>query len=227
MAMDRDNVIRKIQALLKLADGTDVEGEMDTALRMAHKLLQKYDLDMNDVQIKREVDDLTTENSEDFTRTYAWMWHVSKAIDILCNTKHFRSGRGWKFRMHFCGTKTDVITALSMFRFLHNTIQDMGKKARFPGIKERNSYCNGVGYRVWQRVTENNQQEKLEAPYEEHERTTAIVLVKDHAVTHYLKEHHNIKNLKPTTVSKDHSAFMRGMRDGNRVPLSISKALPL
>jgi len=226
MAMDRDNVIRKIQALLNLANGTDVEGEMDTALLMAQKLLKKYDLDMDDIQIKEEVADLTTEESDDFTRTYAWMWHISKAIDILCNTQHFRSGKGWKFRMHFCGTKTDVIAALSMFRFLHDTIQSMGKYAKFSGIKERNSYCNGVGYRVWQRVVENNQQEKLEAPEEEVTRTTAIVLVKDQAVSKYVEEHHNIKSLKPKTVSRNRSAWMMGMRDGNRVPLSTSKALP-
>jgi hypothetical protein len=222
MALDRENVVRKIQAMLKLAqDSGASEGEINVALQKAHKLLEKYDLSMSDVELKTEVEDMVTVVGGEFTRTYQWIWDISRAIDKLCNTKCIRFGRGWHFRMTFCGTRTDTATAISMFQFLFGTIQVMGKRARLPGIKERNSYCNGVGRRILNRVHEMTREETPET-----EQTTAIVLVKNQAVEKYAEETHNIHTIKPPTVSKDTMAYIRGFRDGKRVPLSTTKALP-
>ncbi len=223
MALDRDNVIRKIQAALKLADGTTNEGEMQAALQAAHRLLEKYNLSMTDVELKRDIEEMVTVSAEEFTRTYRWIWDITKAIDLLCNTESFRTGGGWSFKMHFCGTQTDVAAATSMFSFLYETIQKMGKAAKYPGIKERNSYCNGVGCRVRQRAHEFNRNQ-LQQP--EGQTTYAIVHVKRDAVQKYVADNYRICNVKSPAVSKDRLAYAHGYHDGKKVPLSVNKALP-
>jgi len=225
MTMDRDTVIDKVQKLFRLANGTTNEGEMNNALFMARRLLEKYDLSMSDVEVQQDVEDLVTVTGGEFTRAYAWVWSIAHATEFLCNTKCFRSGSGWSFRMNFCGTKTDCAASTITFQFLFATLQAMGRDAKFPGIKERNSYLNGVGFRVYERTRELLQPKKDEAPTPETSRTTAIVLVKNRAAEEYMKNTWKTQNTKPTTVTKDRLAYAMGYNDGNRVPLSTSKAL--
>jgi len=226
MAISREQAIEKIQKLLALANGTDKEGEMKNAMRLAQAFLRRHNLEMSDVELQEEIGDMTTEQGMEFTRTYQWMWSISKAIDCVCSTKHFRSGYGWKFRMHFCGTKTDVATAIELFKFLYDTIQTMGKAARMPSIRERNSYCNGIGYRLLQRA----QELVVEEPEEElsqldGERCKAIMVVKEKELSEYVEREHDIKTVRTKTSNGDMGAFMRGVMDGENVPLSVSPKL--
>ena len=223
----REQAIEKVQKLIALAEGTDKEGEMRNAMRLAQAFLRRHNLEMSDVEVQEEIADMTTEQGMEFTRTYQWMWSISQAIDCVCSTKHFRSGNArYKFRMHFCGTKTDVATATELFKFLYDTIQAMGKAAHMPGIKERNSYCNGVGYRVHQRAEEL----VVEEPEEElsqidGDRCKAIMIVKEKELGEYMEREHDVRSIRPKTVSKDQTAFMMGVRDGENVPLSVNKKL--
>ena len=226
MAITREQAIEKIQKLLALANGTDKEGEMKNAMRLAQAFLRKHDLEMSDVELQEEIQDMVTEPGMEFTRTYQWMWSIAHAIDCVCTTNHFRSGHGWNFRMHFCGTKTDVATATELFKFLYDTIQAMGKAAHYPSIRERNSYCNGIGYRVHQRAKELVVEEpEGEMDQIDGERCKAIMVVKEKELTEYMEREHNIRTIKAKTSNGSMSAFMHGVMDGENVPLSVNPKL--
>jgi len=226
--MTKDEAIKKIQKLLNLATDNDKEEEMKTAMKIAHSILRKFNMEMSDIEVKEEVENMTTEEGIVFTRTYAWIWNISEAIDCLCDTNHFRSGRGWKFKMHFAGTKTDVAAALGLFNFLYETIQQMGNDIKLPGIRERNSYCNGVGYRVHQRASEMIEKEREEDTSTESiegSKCQALVCMKKQELSTYMERTHDIKRAKATTVTGDNMAFMMGMADGDSVPLGVSPGL--
>jgi len=226
--MTKDEAIKKIQKLLNLATDNDKEEEMKTAMKIAHSILRKFNMEMSDIEVKEEVENMTTEEGIVFTRTYAWIWSISEAIDCLCVTNHFRSGRGWKFKMHFCGTKTDVGAALGLFNFLYETVQQMGKDIKLPGIRERNSYCNGVGYRIHQRAQDLIEEEKEEDAATESidgSRCQALVCMKEQELAEYVDREHDIKSVKSTTVTGDSMAFMMGVADGDNVPLGVSQGL--
>ena len=221
--MANEKVISKIQALLRLAQGTPYEEEAKAAMGKVHELLQAHNLSMTNVEIQKDVGDLVSRFSMEFSRPYAWVYNIANAIDLLCNVQHFRSGDGWNWRMCFCGTKTDTSAAESLFSFLYGIIQAMCKAARMPGIRERNSYCNGVGRRVYLRA--GALQNKTPPNSEDASRCTALVRLKDQAISLYMKQEWQTKPIHPNTTTGDRDAFHQGMRDGYNVPLSVRKAI--
>jgi hypothetical protein len=151
-------IIDKVKKLLALAaDQSASEGERDNALRMAHGLLAKHNLDMSHVDASNKIN---IEDREDYINaTWGMLWcrQVSQQVAKLffCNYYFGRKINGTKMEHHFIGKTSNVVTAALMADFvIHSIMKEYNKKGWHNLSKEGRSFAAGATRVISERVCE-------------------------------------------------------------------------
>lgn len=136
---DRERALEKIKKLLTLAkDGRGNETEAETALRQAHSLMRKFNIDESEAILKdlngtdalimkwRKAGDAVV-SSKRLTKVPDWVGVLGIGIGILCDCKfafswlHSPEGEDEGLVAIFAGYPTDVDIALWTFEYLHES----------------------------------------------------------------------------------------------------------
>lgn len=147
-------IIEKIKKLLALAnDAGASEGERDNALRMAHGLLAKHNLDMSQVKASQQCEG----REEHMNPTWGMLWcrnlsnHVAKLF--FCEYYYGHKINGTKMQHHFVGKSSNVVTAALMADFLiHSILKECRSRSWHNLSVETRSFAMGATRMVGERV---------------------------------------------------------------------------
>lgn len=147
--MEEERVIAKVRKLIALAEcAAASEGERETALRQAHAMLAKANLDMSSVTAGGQ-DDRTDGSIQ--TNKRPWIRHLAHAVGELLFCRYFFSTAGSADQHHFIGRKDNVTTAREMVTYLVQSIRAEARK-QFPSDSAyRTSFAKGATSRIFQR----------------------------------------------------------------------------
>lgn len=233
MAYSPEQILKKVQKLLNLGNNQGAtEGERDNAMRMAHGLLAKYNLDMADIESAAEEARETKagEPREEHTTTFygrPWARNVCVSIAKLffCHYLYTSHKKATRVKHYFIGRHSNAITAALMAEFVVKSIMREGnkqKRSEYQGNAWLRSFCWGAAHRVGDRVN------KLVAGEDESQEGTGTSLV----LASYYETEKNanavmVKQLYPKTKTgrggKGYSggdAYHRGKAFGGTVSLN-------
>lgn len=140
---DNEKVLDKIKKLLAVAnDAAATEGERDNALRMAHKLLVKHNLDMQDLHKHGIKEERIRETVETFRMKWARGVAGSIAELFMCKL-YWQNINATKGRYSFIGLESNATTAALMTEYV---IQSILKEARKLYTHNLSSGARQFGY---------------------------------------------------------------------------------
>ncbi len=126
-----DNILDKIRKLLVRAQDErgSTEGERETALRMAHKLMAQYQLDQLDLDEHERYRDDPIQHFDEESYSTPWTNSVRHAIADLFNVRYFlgRKINATRMKHHFVGRTSDATTAMLMSAWI---VAGLVKEAR-------------------------------------------------------------------------------------------------
>lgn len=161
---DNEKVIDKIKKLLAIAnDSAATEGERDNALRMAHKLLVKHNLDMKDLHKHGINEPRLKADSETFQMKWCIVIASSMAKLFMC--KMFLAGKinATKGRYSFVGLESNATTAVLMTEYvIASILKEARKRYKHNLSPESRAFGHGAANKIESRVNEmvdNVQQE--------------------------------------------------------------------
>lgn len=155
-----ENIKEKIAKILELARRGGTEAESATALRMAHELLAKHNLEMSDVQNVTVEDEDIVEQGQDVPSRAPWQGIIWAAICPLyfCevySTRYVLNGKNKKsFRV--VGKSSNVETALSTVNYLVALGEELSSVGKNDALY-RNSWKSGYSSRIAERCRETKQ----------------------------------------------------------------------
>lgn len=157
--MTDERILSKIRKLLNLAnDAAASEGERENAMRMAHGLLAKHNLDMAAAEASgTTVNDEPREQQESqfFGRPWARSVAQSAAKLFFCNYIYISHRDGKKVRHLFIGRRSNATTAAEMAKYLVESIMREGKtRARREGMGHTwyRSFALGAAVSIRERI---------------------------------------------------------------------------
>lgn len=216
-----EKLIRKIEKLLNLGNGTSYAGEAETALKRAYELMQENNISMEDVgRISRD-EKLgilgKTKMSEEEKQWRKWEMSLLASIARLFDCQTLRTSHNcWydkKSSLAIIGRESNRITAKLMFDWIHDKTK---KEARYLDpyhASSRTAYCMGVASSIAKKVSEI----KAQAP-----KTDAWGIVPVNEVTQWIKE--NIDNTRDASITpsriRDAMAYQYGRAEGNKLSLN-------
>ncbi len=225
-----EGVLEKIRKCLKLAasNSNATEAEASTAMAMARKLMDQHNIEMSDVDIKKEVATGAQEVPvTDKPKAFTPLWEMAMAL--VCNelfgTQHFYRHRGsgsWTGKttvVVFVGVGQDPLIAKEAYTILCGLVRKMGSKKGYSGSVLRD-YCLGVTRTLIRRAGEIAAKSKGQT---QPNRCTDLVVVKDQLI----KAHLDSKNLQEARASNARcgAEYQQGLRDGQTVNLDFRRAI--
>lgn len=154
----REWVLERVRKLLTLGKNEGAtEGERDNAMRMAHALLAKYNLDMAEVQLQtgEEQENRVILRSKFYGRPWARVVATHTARLFLCDYIYMEASKATDTQHFFIGKQSNAITACEMSAYLITSIQKEGRKNN--PTKENiwlRSFCMGAAGRIHERVND-------------------------------------------------------------------------
>lgn len=221
--MTEERIINRIRKMLALAnDLAATEHERDTALSMAHKLLAKYNLDLEAIKDKPK------EPRIDFSSPCygePWVRQVSAAIADLFFCRYYYGARvtPTQIEHHFVGKESNAVTAAVMADWIARSIMREGVKLyRQVRCAQHRSFATGAAYRLRERIEEMKAQ-----PMETKASDGKALVLADvygtelRANDKFLEESGvRLKSKKRRASSVNSGAFERGREFGNTINLN-------
>ena len=211
-------IVDKIAKLLSLGNGTSFEGEADSALQKAYKLMHEHNITMADVNAssKDNVLGYMGENSIIRYPNKEWELILVHNIAILfdCTTiitkKYIGNNQRQKILM-IIGREGNRTTTELMYKWIRSKVEhDSMFKAQ--GVSGRHSYCLGVACTIANRVTDI----KKSAP-----KTDEWGLVPASEVDEWLRKYYpNLTTSRASVNIKDGEAYLKGKSDGKDIGLN-------
>lgn len=155
--MNDPKLIEKIQKMLELGRRGGTEAEMETAMRMVHELLAKYNLSLADLKESSPSDENTV-HDETFVpgkRGKLWQEDIWDAIASLYFCFYYRCRVGVDdpvpHRLYILiGRPSNVAIAKNMITYVIETGEKLA--ASYPSAAARNSFKQGFASRIEQRA---------------------------------------------------------------------------
>lgn len=176
-------VLDRVRKLLTLANNAGAtEGERDNAMRMAHKLLAKYNLDQAEVEAAtgEQQERRGVGRGEYYGRPWARVVSASIAKLFFCEYLYMPATRARQTSHYFIGRESNVITAKAMAQYVVESIQREGRRRnRQEGTGENiwlRSFCMGAASVIALRVEEMIRESANESTTPGEKSGTAIVL---------------------------------------------------
>jgi len=157
-------ILEKVKKMLAIAnDSAASEGERENALRMAHGMLAKHNLDMTDLNAHCQM-----EGREDYVNaTYGMTWcrNISAGIAQLFFCKYYygRKINGTKIEHHFVGKASNAATAALMSDYvIASVLKECRKNWGHNLAPESRSFSMGVAAKIRERIAEMIKEAKPE-----------------------------------------------------------------
>jgi len=223
-----EGVMRRIKQMLAIAaDPAATDGERDNALRMAHKTLSKYNLDLSDITDASGKHIHTPQGRyrhEIVLDKRPWATGIGAECAKL-NFCQFLIGAVWdankgewsarKSMYIFIGSEANARTAgLFAEEFVSLTYREYAKRKKF-GRAVARSFATGVWVRLNQRVKELIEEEKQDQDLGN------IHMLEDKANTEHIRTKMVVKSAKVRKgAAVVGSAFQEGMEHGDTLGLN-------
>ena len=147
-------ILEKVKKMLAIAnDSGATEGERDNALRMAHGMLAKHNLDMADLHQHTQ-----QEGREEYTNaTFGMLWcrNTSAAIAKLFFCKYYfgKKINGTKIEHHFVGKASNAATAAMMSEYvIASILKECRSRWGHNLAPESRSFSMGAAAKIRERV---------------------------------------------------------------------------
>lgn len=171
-----NRVLERVRKMLAIANNEGAsEEERDNAMKMAHDLLTKHELDMMDVEISMR----DTEDPRGSFTSDGWGANWAKSIRVamgkLFNCYYYNGGKinGTRSRYTFVGRESAATTAMYMGDWIvKSTLKEADRRYGHRLNPTGRSFCVGVSDRIWTRVGEITQSKQQELD----STSTALVL---------------------------------------------------
>lgn len=236
--MEKENVIQKIQKLLKLQYGAESigsTGEAYQAAKMVKKLLMEYNLSMSDIDTSDGEQKLTMTKSDELAGSdrYGNHWKFQLLIVIasnnLCSAYKRVSGK-----MFVIGTEDNVTIVQEFYNYLVKVFRRLAKEHWERKCKEWEQQGYNVEYILFADNTVMNKFFRsylegvpvgLQENYDSLKPTsaeTALVVCHQEAIDEYVKENFTMNDKKPRTRTRKiyGDAYDLGAADGRAVSLN-------
>ena len=206
--MDKDKLIKKIQALLALSDSPN-ENEATSAAAKAQELMNTYSLSMAEVSVEDDNDDGVIHQQFGPSKSNVF-WKlmlatgIAKANNVKCfSGKDRNNGTRMKY-IHFVGRAGLVTGCIALYNYLSETIDRECKRQMT--IAKRDPYNEGTSWRSWadsfrkgmaDRITERLKEKKeaMETTDSLHEPIGSAI----------------VRQKTSSMLAKENQAFMDGM----------------
>lgn len=236
--MEKENVIQKIQKLLKLQYGAESigsTGEAFQAAKMVRKLLMEYNLSMSDIDTSDGEQKLTMTKSDELAGSdrYGNHWKFQLlgviASNNLCSAYKRVSGK-----MFVIGTEDNVAIVQEFYNYLVKVFRRLAKEHWERKCKEWEQQGYNVEYILFADNTVMNKFFRsylegvpvgLQENYDSLKPTsaeTALVVCHQEAIDEYVKENFTMNDKKPRTRTRKiyGDAYNLGAADGRAVSLN-------
>ena len=236
--MEKENVIQKIQKLLKLQYGAESigsTGEAFQAAKMVKKLLMEYNLSMSDIDTSDGEQKLTMTKSDELAGSdrYGNHWKFQLlgviASNNLCSAYKRVSGK-----MFVIGTEDNVAIVQEFYNYLVKVFRRLAKEHWERKCKEWEQQGYNVEYILFADNTVMNKFFRsylegvpvgLQENYDSLKPTsaeTALVVCHQEAIDEYVKENFTMNDKKPRTRTRNiyGDVYNLGAADGRAVSLN-------
>jgi hypothetical protein len=217
---ERSKIIERIRALFALGDKTKnpYEEEVKTALKMAQRLMKKYNLSLSELDLEKRKEDITKEYTKTNYAISFWERKLARMVANLFNcdsiiNANYNRNRGYMF----VGFIEEAKLAKQCYEYLDYVIRI---KANIYA-KHKLDFYAGITDRLQERI---NEEIKLNTP-KETSKCTAIICCKDKLIKSWEE-----KNLKTTTehrkqpnINEVSSDYYVGYLAGNKIDLHNRK----
>lgn len=219
---NKEDVLGKIVKLLALADPSrgGTASEVETAMRLANKLMADYNITMGEVtknDAKVEVQEVGIKAPKTL---WKWEKRLAWVFVELCEIQFFMR-RSWSSGdiLVFVGTPQDVAIATSMYDIFRKQIHSNGRK--YPNHADHRSYGEGYVSALHQRAKELHT-----ARAGDPNAGQALIFVgkKTTAIREHLSKYrlHTQTHRKHANVT---GAYYDGVRDGNEADIGTKRRL--
>lgn len=211
------NVLRKIQKALSLANNNSSVHESQTAMLLAQKLMLQHGVSASDLKMEHEViKEVTHRNATDFGRTPWWKRQLGVIIAENFRCSMYISKIQKANRVMFLGLKEEVEIALEVYEYAKRAIE---YHARI--------YCQSIKSRIKTRTIHNRYRNKfimgyLAGLYDKFQEQVVqnnwgLLLIKD-ALVIAEKEKMGLvaKKEKIPSLSRSKEAFLQGYIKGKK-----------
>ena len=219
-----DAVIRRIQKITALANNNPNEEERIVAMRMAAKLLTKYNLDMQTVENHASESEVTEE--ELTACTEKWALHIISTACQLYYCRYFlsvrQSGKRKCQKPVIIGTKANTTIAIEMANWLTVLVR-RESNARFVTPQERRACRLGAAARLYTKAQGMIRDEAQEQIVSAATGSALMVLRNqlDIRNDHYLAEKYPNLRASPRRSSRVNAhAYLQGKSYGDTINLS-------
>lgn len=215
-----EKLVRKIEKLLNLGNGSNFVGEAEAALKMAYDLMQQNGISMEDVS-KVSKDEVlgklgTSVLDEEEKQYRKWEQSLIASIARLFDCQVVRTGYNSayykKATFSIVGREANRVTAKLMYDWIRSKTM---KEARTicSTASSRNAYCTGVAAGIRKRVNETKAKEP---------KTDKWGLVPINEVSQYLRTAFGETKSRSLTASqvRDAAAYQYGKAEGGRISLN-------
>jgi len=187
--LNKNIIMDRIRKLFALGDKNrnPNEGEVKTALAMASKLMQKYNLTLSEIDLEKQKDDIGKEYTKTKASISFWERRLGSMVAKLFDCENvinanYNRDRGWIF----IGFKEEAKLASQCYEYLDNVIRILANTYS----KHKLDFYAGITDRLQERIEEEI---KLRTP-KETSKCTAIVCCKNKLIEIWEK-----KNMTLTT----------------------------
>lgn len=170
--------IEKVQKLLALANDTrGNENEAQSALDLAHRILEQHNLDVASVEAHNKAPGAKRDDAKSAGGLYKWqrkVWEETAKLNMCMYFSIKGLEAGSKYEQRFIGRPENVLMTRLMGDYLQTTIErmaaewakDQGYQSRF--VRDAIIYREGMADRIcdrlssmrWERVQESRRQEE-------------------------------------------------------------------
>lgn len=224
---DKDTIIGRIKALLSLGDASrnPYEEEVKTALSMAQKLMKKYNLSMNDINIKETPDDSIKEKyTSRGGHLEPWKRNLAHVIQLLFDVEPIIHPITFHRRCWcFVGFEVDCKLAAYTYDYLESLI-DFRSKLKYKGRRrQRQAYLQGFLECLLERATA----EKAKRDTPEDIKYGSLVVAKNDRIKKWISENLKTKQEKRRGELDLESMleYSQGYQDAKRIDLNNNKKI--
>lgn len=179
--VELEKILVRVKKMMAIAaDPRAHDGDRENALRMAHNILKKYNLDMADVSAVKDGGRYTPEtrsqvvvelDGRDWARGLCSEMARMNFCGMMYTPKRVMKNGQWvlskRFDYCFIGTKANAITA-SLFakEFVESTYKEYSRLKKPKGRAYARSFAMGVWTILYQRITDMLTEDRLEPKME-------------------------------------------------------------
>ncbi len=238
MASKREDVLAKIQKLLKLSEGSSNIHEAQSAAARAQKMMLEYNIEqciapVEMVEKEEEIKDFRDEPFETTGRFENWRFVLLGIVCRLNNCEGVKRRAKYQETMvYMVGRPADVQTSKYIYQYLSREIEQLSQRQRGMGKKFIASYKSGCVLGVRENLEAERDKimtEKYATAAQEGvvalmrmDDVRSALIRKENELQLFIRHSTNIKSSKMNWRINSETGLEMGRRDGKNIRTQVS-----